>query len=377
MAAVPEQFEGFMIHDSKNWSTFTKEKFTPKVFEEHDVDIQSECCGVCGSDLHLITGGWGDLPTSPICIGHEVIGKVLRVGSKVTTCKAGDRVGVGAQIQSCLKCKNCKEHNENYCPHKVDTYGAPYNEDEGHSKEAMKDKNGKQIFSQGGYSSHIRAHEYFVFPIPENIPSVEAAPMMCAGLTTYSPLVRANIGPGKKVAILGIGGLGHFALLFARALGAEVWALSHTPDKKEEALKLGAHHFVSTKDKDWAKPLAFNFDFILNSADMTNEFDLPTYFGTLACNGEFHNVGLPDKPLPEMMAQIFASNGCKLTGSHIGNREEALAMLKLVSEKKLKPMIETIDISEEGCKKAVEKVKVNDVRYRVTLTGFDKAFGTK
>lgn len=134
MAAVPEQFEGFVIKDTKNWSTFTKEKvcqtshfltssdnqqFTPKVFEEHDVDIQSEVCGVCGSDVHTITGGWGDLPTSPICVGHEVIGKVLRVGSKVTTCKAGDRVGVGAQIQSCMKCKNCKEHNENYCPHKV------------------------------------------------------------------------------------------------------------------------------------------------------------------------------------------------------------------------------------------------------------------
>ncbi|TVY68871.1 NADP-dependent alcohol dehydrogenase [Lachnellula suecica] len=376
MAAAPEQFEGFMINDSKKWSDFSKEKFTPKIFEDHDVDIENECCGVCGSDVHTITGGWGKLPTAPICVGHEIIGKVLRVGSKVTVCKPGDRVGVGAQVQSCMKCKNCKEHNENYCPHMVDTYGAPYNLDEGHSDKPMKDKSGNQIFSQGGYSSHSRVHEYFVFPIPENIPSIEAGPMMCAGLTVYSPLVRAGTGPGKRVAILGIGGLGHFALIWARALGAEVWALSHSPNKKEEALKLGAHHFVDTNEKDWAKPLAFNFDFILNAADMTNEFDLPTYFSTIACNGEFHNVGLPDKPLPELMAQNFASNGCKLTGSHLGNREEALAMLKLASEKNLHPMIETIDISEAGCKKAVEKVKVNDVRYRVTLTGFNKAFGT-
>jgi len=169
---------------------------------------------------------------------------------------------------------------------------------------------------------------------------------------------------------------GHFGILWAKALGAEVWALSHTPGKKEEALKLGADHFVVTTDNDWAEPLAFTFNFILNAADMTNEFDLSTYMSTLAVNGEFHNVGLPDKPLPQMMAQDFAPNGSKIAGSHIGSRKECLEMLKLASEKKVKPMIETIDISEEGCKKAVEKVKVNDVRYRVTLTGFHKAFGT-
>jgi len=136
----------------------------------------------------------------------------------------------------------------------------------------MKDKNRNQIFAQGGFSSHARVHEYFVFPIPENIPSHEVAPMMCAGLTTYSPLVRAGTGPGKKVAILGIGGLGHFGLLWAKALGAEVWALSHSPDKEAEAKKLGADHFISTKDKDWHEPLAFTFNFILNCADMTNEY---------------------------------------------------------------------------------------------------------
>ncbi|KAH6684603.1 putative NADP-dependent alcohol dehydrogenase 6 [Halenospora varia] len=376
MPAAPEQFEGFMINDTKNWSTFKKGKFTPKHFEEHDVDIESECCGVCGSDVHTITGGWGELATTPLCVGHEIIGKVLRVGSKVTTVKPGDRVGVGAQVQACMKCKLCKSDNENYCPHMVDTYNAPYNEDEGHSDKPMKDKNGNQIFSQGGYSSHYRAHEYFVFPIPDSIPSHEAAPMMCAGLTTFSPLVRAGVGPGSKVAILGIGGLGHFGLLWAKALGAEVWALSHTPNKKEEALKLGADHFVSTGDKNWAEPLAFTFSFILNCADMTNEFDLPTYMSTLDIKGEFHNVGLPDQPLPQIKSQAFASNAAKLTGSHIGNRPEMLSMLKLASEKGLKPMIETIDISEEGCKKAVEKVKVNDVRYRVTLIGFHEVFGT-
>jgi alcohol dehydrogenase (NADP+) len=258
---------------------------------------------------------------------------------------------------------------------------SPYKLDGGNpdkpiSDKDMKDSSGKQIFSQGGYSSHSRVHEQFVFKIPDNIPSHEAAPMMCAGLTVYSPLRRAGTGPGKKVAVLGIGGLGHFALIWARALGAEVWALSHTPSKKDTALKLGAHHFVDTTQKGWEKDLAFTFNFILNAADMTNEFDMQTYLSTLAVNGEFHNVGLPDEPMPQMMAQVFTSNGSKIGGSHIGSKAEAIEMLKLASEKNLHPMIETIPISEAGCKKAVEKVKVNDVRYRVTLTDFHKVFGT-
>jgi len=374
--AAPAQFEGFVIKSTDKWSDFTKEKFTPKIAEDHDVDIVNECCGVCGSDVHTITGGWGEVSVTPLCVGHEIIGKVIAVGKKVTTCKVGDRVGVGAQVQACLKCKVCKSGNENYCPSQVDTYNAPYKLDEGHSDKPMKDDKGNQIYSQGGYSSHSRVHEYFVFPVPANIPSHEAGPMMCAGLTTYSPLKRAGTGPGKHVAILGIGGLGHFGILWAKALGAEVTALSHTPDKKDEALALGADHFVCTKDKDWAKPLAFTFNFILNAADMTNEFDLSTYMSTLAVNGEFHNVGLPDKPLPQLTAFDFAPNGAKIAGSHIGSRTECLEMLKLASEKGVKPMIETIDISEAGCKSAVERVKVNDVRFRLTLTGFGKAFGT-
>jgi len=199
--------------------------------------------------------------------------------------------------------------------------------------------------------------------------------MLCAGLTTYSPLVRANTGPGKKVAVVGIGGLGHFGVLWANALGAEVYAISHSPSKKDDALKLGAKEFISTADKDWAKKWEFTFDFILNTADMTHTFNMTEYMSTLAVNGTFHNVGLPDEPLPQIMAQDFMSNGSKIGGSHIGSRPEALAMLKLASEKNIKPMIETIDISEKGCKEAVERVQKNDVHYRFSLVGFEKAFG--
>jgi len=282
---------------------------------------------------------------------------------------------VGAQIWACLECKVCRSGpageegigNENYCPHQVDTYNAPY-------PEKLTKSGG--IISQGGYASHVRAHEYFCFPIPDGIESTDAAPMMCAGLTTYSPLVRAGTGPGKKTAILGIGGLGHFGILWAKALGAEVFAISHTPDKRNDALKLGADHFICTKNKDWFKDYDFTFDFILNCSDMTQKMPVKDYMSTLAVNGTFHNVGLPDEPLPNFMAQDFAPNGSRIGGSHIGNRVEALAMLRLASEKKLKPFIETLDISEEGCKEAVERVKKNQVHYRFTLTGFGKAFGT-
>jgi alcohol dehydrogenase (NADP+) len=361
---MPDQFEGFMVHDPKNWSTFHKQKFDTKNFEDSDVDIKIECCGVCGSDVHTITGGWGEVPM-PLCVGHEVIGTAVRVGPNCKTgVKVGDRVGVGAQVAACLKCNVCKDNNENYCPHQIDTYGAPY-ESEASGK----------VVSQGGFASHIRCHEYFVFPIPDEIPSVEAAPMMCAGLTSFSPLYRAKVGPGKHVAIVGIGGLGHFAIMWAKALGAKVTALSHSKDKEADAKSLGADEFVYTGKEGWEKDLAFTFDFILNCADMTQEFNLPAYFSTLKINCEFHNVGLPDAPLPALKAQDYVSTGCKMGVSHIGSRVEMLEMLRIAVEHKVKPRIETIEVSEQGCKKAVEKVKVNDVRYRVTLTGFEKVFG--
>ncbi|KAF1350195.1 NADPH-dependent medium chain alcohol dehydrogenase [Delphinella strobiligena] len=357
----PETATGFVVKDTKKWKTFTKEEFKLKKFEEHDVDIAIDACGVCGSDVHSITGGWGEVPL-PLCVGHEVIGRAVKVGSAVKDIKVGDRVGVGAQIGADLTCDNCKADQENYCPNQIDTYGAKYEDG---------------TVSQGGYASHIRAHEYFTFKIPDNLSTELAAPMLCAGLTTYSPLVRLGCGPGKKVAICGIGGLGHFALLWAHALGAEVWALSHTKDKKQDAKKLGADHFVYTGEKDWAKSLAFKFDFILNCADMTQEFDMPTYLSTLKVMGRFHNCGLPDYNLPEMKAQVFTPNGSYIGASHIGNRPEMIAMLELASKQNIEPWIETVPISEAGCEKAVTGVKENNVRYRYTLVGYDEAFGKR
>lgn len=249
----------------------------------------------------------------------------------------------------------------------LDTYGAPY----------PKSEDPEETVSQGGYASHIRAHEYFTFPIPDSLPSIEAAPMMCAGLTVYSPLVRYGCGPGKKVGIVGIGGLGHFGVLWAAAMGAEVYAISHSPRKKEDALKLGAKHFISTAEKGWSEPYAYTMDLIINTADMTHEFNMADYMSMLNIGGHFHQVGLPDEPLPQMKAQDFVPNMAAISASHIGCRPEALAMLKLAVDKNLHPMIETIPISEQGCSEAVQRVKKNDVRYRFTLTDYDKAFGSR
>lgn len=197
--------------------------------------------------------------------------------------------------------------------------------------------------------------------------------MLCAGLTAWSPLVRAGTGPGKKVAIVGLGGVGHFAVLWAAALGAEVTVISHSTRKKDDAIKLGAKHFVVNSEKDWAKPLAFKFDFVLNTADVTNELNLRDHLSILKVNAMFHQVGLPDKPVSINIFE-FLPNGSGITASHVGSRPEALAMLKLAAEKKAIPMIETLSISEAGCKEAVERVKKNDVKYRFTLVDFDKVF---
>lgn len=198
--------------------------------------------------------------------------------------------------------------------------------------------------------------------------------MLCAGITTYSPLVRAGIGKGSKVAVLGIGGLGHLALQWSNALGAETYAMTHSPHKVEDAKKLGAKEVIVTGEEGWEEKYAFAFDMILNASDATHKMDLKQYMSTLRVGGTFHMVGLPDEPLPQMQAMAFTSNAAKITGSHIGNHQEMEAMLQLAADKGVRPVIQTIDISEDGLKDAVERMKGGKTHYRLTMTGFDKAF---
>ena len=242
-----------LLLDPQNFKNLKVVTFKPKNFEEDDVEIAITHCGVCGSDVHTLKQGWGESKL-PLVVGHEVVGHATRVGSNVQGIKVGDRVGVGAQIASCLQCRQCKDGFENYCPKQVDTYvscACIYHDSPAddlycvHQNAEYPDG----TVTQGGYSTAIRANQQFVFPIPQEIESRDACSMLCGGLTVFSPLKTNGAGPGKKVGIVGIGGLGHYAILFAKALGAEVWAFTHSKDKMEDAKQLGAHHIVDTTNK--------------------------------------------------------------------------------------------------------------------------------
>lgn len=199
--------------------------------------------------------------------------------------------------------------------------------------------------------------------------------MLCAGLTAYSPLVRNGCGPGKKVGIVGLGGIGHFGLLFAKALGAETWVISRTHSKEADAKTMGADGFIATADKDWSEPHAFTFDLIINTASSSEGFELEKYLSLLDVHGRWISVGLPEGEGQEVKTQTFMSNGCLIGASHLGSRKEVLAMLQLAADKGIQSWVEEIDIGKEGLKTALTRLHNNDVKYRFTLTGYDKCFG--
>lgn len=355
----PDTFEGFAVVAADQWNKPKRFEFKPKPFGDHDIDIKIICCGVCGSDLHTVTGGWGN-KNWPIIAGHEIIGTAIRVGPKVTTIKVGDRVGVGAQISACMDCRDCHEDNETYCKKLMDTYNCFYPDG---------------TLAHGGYSSHIRAFEHFTFPIPDALPSELAAPMLCAGLTAYSPLVRNGAGPGKKIGVIGIGGIGHFGLLFAKALGAEVWAISRGTSKQADALAMGAAGFIATAQSGWNKPHERTFDMLLCTASHAKGFDLNAYLSLLRVHGRFISVGLP--PAGEdwnVNPMAMLGNGCLIGTTHLGSRRETLDMLQLAADKGIRSWVETIPVGEKGCGEALERLQKNDVRYRFTLVDYDKQF---
>lgn len=214
-----------------------------------------------------------------------------------------------------------------------------------------------------------------VFPIPDALATTAAAPMLCAGLTAYSPLVRNGAGPGKKVGIVGLGGIGHFGLLFAKALGAETWVISRSHSKEADAKAMGADGFIATQDKDWNVPHEMTFDLIVNTASSSEGFELEKYLSMLDVHAKWISVGLPEGEGQEVKTQTFMNNGCLIGASHLGSRKEVLSMLKLAAEKGIKSWVEEIEISKEGLKSALERLHANDVKYRFTLTGYDKCFG--
>ncbi|GMG05372.1 hypothetical protein BVG19_g1188 [[Candida] boidinii] len=365
----PEEFAGFAVVDTKEWSKQKYVTYKPKDFGDYDLDIEIECCGICGSDLLTAQGGegWGEIKL-PQVVGHEIIGKVIKKGPKVTLHEIGDRVGLGAQCYACLECKRCKEKNIQYCPHGVTTYDGTYADG---------------YVSQGGYASHVRAHEYMFFPIPKEIKSSDAGPLMCGGLTVFSPLKR-NIpkdlpnGEKPKVAILGLGGLGHMAVMYAKALGADVYVFTRSENKKEQALELGAKEFIATgKNNDWHEKYFDSFDLVLNCAIGLAGLNLDAFLSILKVQGKFISVGLPsvDEKF-DVSPFSFFKNGASLSTSALGNREEALELLEIAVRDNIRPMVEEVPLTEENLHNALERAWKGDVRYRFCLTEFGKAFGT-
>jgi len=286
-----------------------------------------------------------------LVVGHEIVGHATRVGTNVKGINVGDRVGVGAQIYSCLNCRACKSDNENYCLNLVDTYNGEYPDG---------------VKTMGGYSTAIRANQQFVFPIPAGLASEHAASMLCAGLTVFSPLKRNGCGPGKKVGIIGVGGLGHYAVLFAKAMGAEVYAFTHSKNKADDIKKMGADHVIDVGEKDFSKPLAQQLDLIISTRDSAHGFDFGEYLSMLWVHGSLITVGLPDDHFSAMNPFIFNPNGSKLGGSHIGSKVEALEMLALAEAKGVKPWIELMPMKDAA--KALKGVEAGKVRYRYVLT---------
>ncbi|KAJ0413655.1 chaperonin 10-like protein [Aspergillus carlsbadensis] len=331
------------------------QEFEPKPWEETDVDIKITHCGICGSDLHTLRSGWG--PTIyPCCVGHEIVGTAVRVGSQVTHIKLGDRVGVGAQGESCLSrkghCEDCASGNEQYCKRQFSgTYNGQF-------------MNGGN--SYGGYARYNRSPAHFSFKIPDGLDSAAAAPMMCGGVTVYNPLRHYGCGPGKTVGIIGVGGLGHFGVMFAKALGADkVIAISRKADKREDALKMGADKYIATaEDANWLAENKRSLDLIVCTVS-SSKMPITEYVSLLKRDGTFVQVGVPEDGSLTIPAAVLVMNGVKLGGSLIGSPEVIREMLQLAAEKKIQPWIEQRPMKDAN--KAIVDMEEGVARYRYVL----------
>ncbi|WSE05445.1 NAD(P)-dependent alcohol dehydrogenase [Streptomyces sp. NBC_01445] len=314
---------------------------------EFDVLIDIKFAGICHSDIHQARDGWGE-GIFPMVPGHEIAGIVTEVGPGVTKFAVGDRVGVGCMVDSCRECDNCKAGLEQYCAKgNVGTYNAL-------------DKNGEPTY--GGYSTHIVVDENYTVGIPEGLALDEAAPLLCAGITTYSPLKHWNAGPGKKVAVLGMGGLGHMGVKIAHALGAEVTVLSQSLRKQEDGLKLGADHYYATSDPKTFEELAGTFDIILST--VSAPLDFGAFLSLLKTDGALVNVGAPEEPISINLFSVIAGRK-SLAGSGIGGIQETQEMLDFCAEHGLGAEIELIEASRIN--EAYERVLASDVRYRFVI----------
>ena len=312
-----------------------------------DVLIEIEFAGICHSDIHTVNGDWGPQPF-PVVPGHEIVGVVAEVGADVTTHRLGDRVGVGCMVGSCGECANCRAGDEQYClVGMVGTYAAT-------------DRDGTT--TQGGYSTHVVVDTDFALRVPEGIDSAAAAPLLCAGITTYSPLRHWGAGPGTKVAVVGLGGLGHMGVQLAHAMGAHVTVLSQSLKKQEDGLRLGADAYAATSDPDTFTALAGSFDLVLNT--VSAPIDVDAYLSLLAVGGALVNVGAPPEPL-SVNAMSLIGGRRTFAGSMIGGLAETQEMLDFCAEHGIGSLVEVIDAGQVN--EAYERVLASDVRYRFVI----------
>lgn len=312
-----------------------------------DVSIAITHSGICHSDIHTVRDEWG-AATYPIVPGHEIIGTVTAVGSDVTRFAPGDRAGVGVIVESCRSCEPCRAGEENYCVRgPVGTYAGRLASGE---------------ITQGGYSTSIVTDEHFVYRIPDTLDPAAAAPLLCAGITTYSPLRHWQVGPGSRVAVIGLGGLGHLGVKFAAALGAEVTVLSQSLSKRDAGLAMGATDYFATSDPETFRRNRRRFDLVINT--VSANLDLGDYLSMVAKDGTFVEVGLPEHPL-SITGQALVQGRISVSGSMIGGVTETQEMLDFAGEHGIVADIELIAAAEINT--AFDRVVASDVRFRFVI----------
>lgn len=317
---------------------------------ERDVEIKILFCGICHSDLHAVRDEWNEfMPTVyPIVAGHEIVGRVTNVGATVTKHKPGDMVGVGCMVDADLTCAQCKAHYEQFCPERILTYNSP-------------DKHLGGV-TYGGYSETIVVDEHFVLRVPANLDLAGTAPLLCAGITTYSPIRHWGVSKGKKVGVVGLGGLGHMGVKIAHALGAHVAVFTTSPEKKDDALRLGADEVIVSRNANEMEKHEGTFDFILDT--VSAQHDINSYLAMLARDGNLTLVGAPPQPL-NVAAFALIGGRHSLSGSAIGGIRETQEMLDFCGEHNITAEVEVIPIQKIN--EAYDRLVKSDVKYRFSI----------
>ena len=329
-------------------SALVSHEFERRDLGAHDVALDIKYAGICHSDIHQVAEEWGPA-IFPMVPGHEIAGIVTSIGSAVTKFSVGDKIGVGVFVDSCRTCSSCTQGLQQYC---VEGMTGTYNGLE---------RDGKTV-ALGGYSNNFVINQDYAVHIPDNLALEGVAPLLCAGITLYSPIKHWNVGPGMKVAVMGLGGLGHMGVKFAVAMGAEVTVLSHSPSKKADALAMGAHHFVSTKDPESLNALAKTFDLILNT--VSAELEIGDYLNLLKLDGTLVVIGLPGKPYQVHVGTLL--NGRRsIAGSMIGGIAEMQEMLNYCGQKSIVSDVEVIQASYIN--EAYKRTVASDVKYRFVI----------